>query len=162
MTERPKREYYGREYHGHACKDKKTPEYQAWINMKKRCNDLKHCNYGKRGIKVCERWNCSFINFLADMGEKPSAKHSLERIDNNGDYTPENCKWETWKNQCLNTRKAITFIVNDKPMSEGDLSKRYGINRGSLQYWRIKQGLSNKEIVDKAKYLWKEAINGAT
>ena len=60
-------------------------------------------NYGKRGIKVCERWD-EFANFLADMGLKPTPAHSIERIDNDGDYTPDNCKWETPKGQAQNKR----------------------------------------------------------
>jgi len=75
--------------------------------MKKRCynitnKDYKH--YGERGVEVCDRWSNSFPNFLEDMGEKPSQKHSLDREDNDGDYTPENCRWATKTQQNINQR----------------------------------------------------------
>lgn len=70
-------------------------EYRAWYAMVKRCHDPHHVafpHYGGRGIKVCERWRHDFMMFLSDMGLRPSPGHSLDRRDNNGDYTPENCQ----------------------------------------------------------------------
>lgn len=81
-------------------------EYEVWINMLGRCRN-KHKkefkNYGGRGIKVCERWS-EFNNFIKDMGKRPSKFHSLDRIDVNGDYDPQNCRWSTKTEQARNKR----------------------------------------------------------
>jgi hypothetical protein len=82
---------------------KKTPTYQSWDHMKQRClnpNNDSYASYGGRGITVCERW-LTFENFLADMGERPKRK-SIERVDNDKGYYPENCVWATRQRQQLN------------------------------------------------------------
>lgn len=84
-----------------------TPEHNAWNAMKARCLNPSHsafANYGGRGITVCDAWRESFVRFLQDMGPRPSAEHSLDRIDNDGNYQPGNCRWATRGQQNANTR----------------------------------------------------------
>lgn len=99
----------------------KTALYRAWSSMKNRCY-LTTCkaysDYGGRGIVVCERWRSSFENFYADMGDRPSSRHTLERENVNGPYSPDNCAWATWEVQARNKRnpKMITFKGRTFPM----------------------------------------------
>ncbi len=99
----------------------KTPEYEAWTSMKKRCYKPYHAsfyNYGARGITVCERWMNDFPAFLSDVGPRPSPEHSLERKDNALGYFPDNCKWATSQEQALNRRdnRLLTLNGETRPM----------------------------------------------
>jgi hypothetical protein len=115
-----------------------TPVYHAWQTMTARCLNKKkwnYKNYGGRGIKVCDRW-LRFENFLEDMGEKPSSKHSLDRIDNNGDYCKANCRWATLDIQAQNKRRTIWV--------DGFALKTYCRMhniRYLAVYYRLKQGM---------------------
>lgn len=109
--------------------------YQTWAHMKNRCNcknNNNYPNYGGRGIKVCDRWNDSFINFLNDMGERPSKKHSLDRIDVNGDYTPENCRWATMLEQANNKRHNVWIEYKGEKMTASQWARKVGISASLL------------------------------
>lgn len=99
----------------------KSPEHNAWRHMRSRCynpNGRNYKNWGGRGITVCERWLESFENFYADMGDRPTPKHSLDRINVNGNYEPSNCRWATTKEQRINQRPHEKRGKNDNISSD--------------------------------------------
>jgi len=104
--------------HGHSYKNKISNTYIIWQGIIQRCNDSNHGaykNYGGRGIKVCDRWQQpkgqGFINFLKEMGKNPGGL-SIDRINNNGDYCKENCRWSTIKEQIRNRRNTIWITID--------------------------------------------------
>lgn len=134
------------------AKDNSTPiipkrlklTYSVWQGMKYRCNNPNapaYKNYGGRGIKICMRWSNSFHNFLSDMGERPTSKHTLDRIDNDKGYSPDNCRWATRAEQGRNTRanRLVTYNGQTKPLIEW--SEITGVNYGTLRS-RLDNGMS--------------------
>jgi hypothetical protein len=113
----------------------KSSEYRTWVGMKQRCynpNDPSYKSYGGRGITIDKGWMESFELFLKDVGYKPTPKHSLDRIDNNRNYEPSNCKWATQKEQTNNTRRNKLIEVNGVKLSIAECSKIYGIKYTTL------------------------------
>ena len=124
--------------HGRSC----DPIYNVWKLMIARCCDHRRTNYptyGGRGIKVCDRWRNSFEAFVADMGERPSPKHTVDRIDNNGDYTPQNCRWATIHQQARNRRSNRLGTLNGKTQSIAAWIEELGASR-TRTYWRLSHG----------------------
>lgn len=120
--------------HGHTRGGRVTPTYQAWLNMRSRCynhNTKYYARYGGRGIRVCERWR-EFSNFLEDMGEVPTGLE-LDRIDNNGNYAPNNCRWATRKEQLRNRNYCHMLTYNGKTMNLAAWAEELGLDYHLLQ-----------------------------
>jgi len=120
----------------------KTKIYKIWQTMMQRCynqNNSAYHNYGGRGIKVCKRWH-DFNNFYADLGD-PEVGYSLDRIDNNGDYTPENCRWATRKEQARNRRSNKFLKYNGKIICLSEALEENGVKH-DVFYHRIRLGWS--------------------
>lgn len=134
---------HSRYAHGHATAGKPSPEYVSWACMIQRCtnpNTKTYHRYGGRGITVCERW-LSFENFLADMGTRPAPGHSIERIDNDGNYEPGNCRWATRSDQMKHTSRTRLITAFGKTQTFSDWCKELSISKGTL-HKRLAKGLS--------------------
>jgi hypothetical protein len=121
----------GRRTHGCGCREGRThphygmrrhPEYRNWRAMIARCcgrTGRRRANYGRDGVRVCERWRKSFPAFLEDVGPKPSPRHTLDRINTHGNYEPGNCRWATVTEQLRNTRvnRLVTYRGQTKPLA---------------------------------------------
>lgn len=112
------------------------PIYRTWSGMLARCyrpSNKQYKNYGARGIKVCDRWRKSAAAFVEDMGPKPTPNHSLDRIDNNGDYCKENCRWATPKEQWLNKRGIRWIECNGEVRHLSEWADKIGLTRERLR-----------------------------
>jgi len=118
-----------------------SSEYTTWDAMLARCRNPEYesySHYGGRGIKVCDRW-LTYENFLSDMGRKPSKQHSIDRIDNDGDYCPGNCRWATQSEQNRNTSRNLMLTFNGLTMCAADWGDSLGIPGGEISR-RIRRG----------------------
>jgi hypothetical protein len=114
-----------------------SPEWNTWQGMKKRCSLVSrhdYHRYGGRGITVCDRWRDSFENFFADMGLRPSASHSLDRINNDGNYEPSNCRWATTNVQASNRSDNVTLTHGGVTLTLMEWSLRLGRDYSTI--WR--------------------------
>lgn len=129
----------------------RTKIYRAWRNILTRCyykNSNQFSNYGGRGITVCERW-MKFENFYADMGDPPSDKHQIDRIDVDGNYCPENCRWLTQKEQLKNKTNTVHIIIDGQKVGLLDECERRGFNSRQIENLRrrIYRGWDPKEAL---------------
>ena len=127
----------------------RTRTYSSWIGMKQRCYDkksLRYKNYGGRGIKVCDRWLNSFENFLEDMGVRPDGNFTLDRVDVDGDYCPENCRWADAKTQANNMTTNVRRTYNGvtHTLKEWSEMQEDGILKKHCSIKKVMQILQNK------------------
>jgi DNA-binding transcriptional ArsR family regulator len=135
--------------HGEKVGGKPTTEYATWGSMKDRCLNKKSAvwkNYGGRGIKVCKRWQKSFLNFLADMGRRPGKNFDLDRIDNDGDYKPSNCRWATRSQNIRNTRANFLIQIGGVNKCAAEWAEQIGSDRHTVLQ-RYKSGIRGKELL---------------
>ena len=128
-----------------------SPTFRVWCEMRRRCSDPKRNNYaryGGRGISVCPAWLGVgwFLNFLADMGERPPG-HSLDRVDNDGDYTPDNCRWATLEQQGRNKRNSTALTFAGETHTLVAWAEKTGIPPYTLRN-RLRRGDSPARILD--------------
>lgn len=124
--------------HGNSAK----PEYLIWIKIKHRCNnpkDRQYPNYGGRGILLCKKW-LDFEEFSKDMGPRPGPKHTIDRINNNGNYEPGNCRWATKKEQNNNKRNNVLVEI--------------GSEIKTIAGWAAASGLRHSTILERHKRGW--------
>ena len=132
--------------HGDLVGGRISAEYHSWHAMLQRCTNSRRANYknyGARGITVCTRW-IQFSNFLADMGRKPSTTHTLDRINSNGNYEPNNCRWATRTEQRRNRRTGLRLVTK-------------GNETRAVSDWATVTGLSQATIIKRLNRGWSEA-----
>jgi hypothetical protein len=131
--------------------DRRSPEYKVWASMKNRCADPKSqrwASYGGRGIRVCDRWLHSFENFYADMGARPSARHQIDRKDNDGPYSPDNCHWVTPLANANNKARSRLIEFGGRSMSMSQWAREVGLDSHALAYrldragWSVEKSLT--------------------
>lgn len=137
--------------HGMAPRHERPTEYTIWALMRTRCQDTtskSYPRYGGRGITVCERWSSSFEAFYEDMGPRPSPQHQIDRIDNDGSYTPENCRWADLVTQRNNMSSNLRLTYNGETRTLADWSRATGIPYDTLKQrigkmkWSVERALT--------------------
>jgi hypothetical protein len=121
-----------------------TPEYRVWSDMRSRCNNPRataFADYGGRGIQCCKAWS-SFTRFIADMGQRPTPAHTLERNDVNGHYEPRNCRWATRAEQAANKRNTIRVTHQGVIRRVPELAAQAGLSTSAM-WLRVKRGAAD-------------------
>lgn len=129
----------------------KSKEHKAWRHIKERClnqNSKNYNIYGGRGISMCDRWKDSFENFYADMGACPSPKHSIDRINVNGDYCPENCRWATHTEQMRNRRNSVYIEYRGEKKTIPEWAELFGISSHTIAEAK-RRGNNMEEYFDR-------------
>lgn len=141
--------------HGNCRRSGQTREYNSWLNMKQRCYNAannRYYSHGGRGITVCSRWKDSFENFLEDMGPAPSKSHTVDRINNDGNYEPGNCRWATPSEQARNRRSSIPLEVAKEVRSlksNSDLSVKQIAAQLGVKINTVRRVLEDFEYYDQ-------------
>jgi len=131
-----------------------SSEYEIWKGMKARCENPRHKSYrfyGAAGISVCEAWRSSFEAFLTDMGSRPTPKHTLDRRDPGGPYSPDNCRWITQKEQTRNTRRNVHVTFNGRTQCLSAWAEELGMDY-SLLHKRISAGWAPEKVFSPTLY----------
>lgn len=140
-----------------------TTIYIAWKAIKRRChnaNNDKYKDYGGRGITVCDKW-LTFNGFYEDMGDQPEG-HTIDRIDVNGNYCKENCRWATREQQDNNKRNSVKITYNNKTQTVTQWSKELGVTKDYLRGRLIRSNYSVNEVINKILNIQKDtALNGS-
>lgn len=138
-------------FHGNQHGLSQSPEYRHWVNMISRCenpNTPGFEHYGGRGIRVCERWRSNFENFFADMGARPSPRHSVDRVRVNGHYEPGNCRWALPKTQGRNTRSNRHVIVEGWKVTLAEAVEKAPVPYNTVLY-RLKRGWALEDALSR-------------
>lgn len=142
----------------------KLREYSVWNNIKSRCYN-KSCkeykNYGGRGIIISDSWRNDFSQFYKDMGPRPSSKHTIERINNNGNYCKENCKWATYTDQANNTRKNRFLFHDNKRLTVAQWSDLLGIPRVTI-HARLRAGWPIEHVLSTFRFIGGKNVKSRT
>lgn len=138
--------------HGFAVRDvDRPPEYAVWMGIKGRCYDVKNKDYrryGARGIVVCVKWLTSFAYFYSDMGPRPTPKHQIERKNNDGPYSPDNCIWATAIEQARNRRSSVYITFGGRRLTQVEWSQITGIGMTTIS-WRLAAGWPIEQVLTK-------------
>lgn len=134
--------------HGHSTRDGTSPEYNSWSSMRERCTNSKlpgFADYGGRGITVCDRWRHDFAAFLADMGPRPAGT-TIDRINNDGNYEPGNCRWATQLQQARNSRHNVRLTLDGVTLCLSEWAERLGFTYSCLMQ-RVVSGWSVRDAL---------------